>query len=490
MLSPKIQNGIRTPDGDGYPERWPALFVMMLANFMNLLDVTIVNVALPSLQRDFDVGSGQIEWVVAGYVLAFALGLLPFGRYGDLKGKKQIFLLGVGAFSLASAFCGMATSIEMLIVARIIQGAAGAIMTPQVLAIAQVMFPPHERSAAFSLFGLSAGLASVAGPIIGGWLIGMDFFGLGWRPIFLINVPLGILAILAGLRLIPHVPVRTGLRNDFGGILLAGLGIFCVIFPLIGGQGYGWPLWTFAMIASSPVFFVGFYYWERRQRAVGGPELLPVSLMINRNYVIGALMTAVFFSTLPGFFLILAMFLQEGLLLTPLQSGMTTVPFSVGVLIASIISGRLGMVPPRLRIVIGVIMVILGMALLRHQVLLLTPDIDRMALLPSLLLSGLGMGIAIAPMFQVVLAGVSPDDAGSGSGALQAIQQVGSVFGIAIVSATFFYSVNFNLTEGMSRAGAYSSSLPTGMLYNFVAYLIVLIAVMLLRPVQTGRNQT
>ncbi|WP_246318860.1 MFS transporter [Peteryoungia desertarenae] len=451
---------------------------------MNLLDVTIVNVALPSMQRDFNAGSGQIEWVVAGYVLAFALCLLPFGRYGDVKGKRRVFLLGVAGFSLASAFCGIATSVEMLIVARMVQGAAGAMMTPQVLAIAQVMFPPHERAAAFSLFGLSAGLASVAGPIIGGWLIGMNFFDLGWRPIFLINIPLGMIAILAGWRLIPHVPVRKGLRNDYVGIVLVGLGIFFVIFPLIGGHGYGWPLWTHAMMMGSLFFFVGFYLWQRHQHRVGGPELLPLTLMSNRNYVIGALMTAVFFSTLPGFFLILAMFLQEGFALTPLQSGMTTVPFSVGVLVASVISGRLGRVPPRLRIMVGMMMLTVGMALLRTHILHLTDTIDPLALLPSLLLSGLGMGIAIAPMFQVALAGVPPEDAGSGSGALQAIQQVGSVFGIAIVSALFFGSLAANEALSLASGEAHADSLATGMVYNFLAYGLVLIALALLRPAQ------
>lgn len=408
--SPTISADAEQP----YPKRWTALAVMMLANFMNLLDVTIVNVALPSLQSELGATSSQIEWVVAGYVLVFALGLLPFGRLGDVRGKKQVFLVGVAAFTFASLLCGLAPDIGWLVVARLLQGAGAAVMTPQVLAIAQMMFPPKERAAAFSLFGLSAGLASVSGPILGGWLISLDVLGLGWRPIFLINIPVGIMTILLGWRLIPALPPKPGLKNDFVGIILAALTIFCIIFPLIEGRGFGWPLWCFVMVAMAIPFGVAFGFWERRQHRIKAPELLPVALMKNRNYVIGSLMTATFFSTLPGFFLIFAMFLQQGYGLTPLQSGMTTVPFSVGIFVASLISGRLGSIAPRIRVVAGVVMVMIGMGFLRAEIQTLGESIDRMALLPWFLLSGLGMGIAIAPMFQLVLAGVPPQDAGGG----------------------------------------------------------------------------
>jgi EmrB/QacA subfamily drug resistance transporter len=465
-----------------YPKRWTALMVMMLANFMNLLDVTIVNVALPSLQSGLGATSSEIEWVVAGYVLVFALGLLPFGRLGDVRGKKRVFLVGVGAFTFASMLCGMAPGIDSLIVARLLQGAGAAVMTPQVLAIAQMMFPTKERAAAFSLFGLSAGLASVSGPLLGGWLISLDLFGLGWRPIFLINIPVGMITILLGWRLIPTLPVRPGLKNDFGGIVLAGLAIFCVIFPLIEGRGFGWPAWCFAMLALSVPLALAFALWERRQHRTKGPELLPLNLMTNRNYVIGTLMTATFFSTLPGFFLTFAMFLQQGFGFTPLQSGLTTVPFSSGIFVASLISGRLGTITPRLRVIGGVLMVITGMAALRYQIMGFGEVADRMALLPWLLLSGFGMGIAIAPMFQMVLAGVPPQDAGSGSGALQAIQQVGSALGIAIVSQIFFADLATNAAAGMANHEAYIHALATGLFYNFTGYALVLVAVVMMRP--------
>ena len=234
---------------DAHPRRWSALATLLLAGFMNLIDVTIVNVALPRLQTSLGATSTEIEWVVAAYVLAFALGLLPFGRLGDMIGRKRVFLIGIGLFTLFSAFCGLAPSMETLIAARVLQGLAGAMMMPQVLAIAQVIFPPRERGLAFSLFGLSAGLASVAGPLAGGLLIGADLFGLDWRPIFLVNIPVGIFAILAGRALIPALPPHPNLTVDFGGVAIAGLSILLLVFPLIEGHGFGWPAWTFVMIA-------------------------------------------------------------------------------------------------------------------------------------------------------------------------------------------------------------------------------------------------
>jgi|GEM_PF-101794 len=233
------------------PRRWLALGILLIANFMNLIDVTIVNVALPSMRDNLGASDAQIEWVVAAYVLAFALGLLPFGRLGDIVGRSRMFLIGVAAFTLASALCGMAPSIEMLIGARVLQGLGGAMMTPQVLAIATVTFPPHERGQAFSLFGLSAGLASVCGPVLGGLLIDAQLFGLDWQPIFLVNIPIGIAAIIAGWFLIPRLPGHAELRNDYAGIALF---LFFVLAPFI--EGFLVSLKPLAQLFSTPYSFI------------------------------------------------------------------------------------------------------------------------------------------------------------------------------------------------------------------------------------------
>ena len=455
---------------------------LLLAGFMNLIDVTIVNVALPRLQSSLGATSTEIEWVVAAYVLAFALGLLPFGRLGDMIGRKRMFLVGIGLFTLFSALCGLAPSMETLIGARVLQGLAGAMMMPQVLAIAQVIFPPHERGLAFSLFGLSAGLASVAGPLAGGLLIGADLFGLDWRPIFLVNIPVGILAILAGRALIPALPPHPDLTVDFGGVAIAGLSILLLIFPLIEGHGLGWPAWTFVMIAAALVGVGAFYLYEKRRDAAGKSELLPVSLMTNGNFVLGVAMTMTFFSGVAGFFLVLAVFLQTGFGLSPLQSGLTTVPFPLGVLIASIVSGRLGSRWPRERIAAGALLLIGGMVILHAVVAGVGEAIDHWRFVLPLFVCGFGMGAAIAPMFQIALSSVPPRDTGSASGAMQSFQQIGSALGIAVTGQIFFSSLEGRFAAGLAPHAAFVDSMSAALVYELAAFALVLVMVVFLRP--------
>jgi EmrB/QacA subfamily drug resistance transporter len=465
-----------------FERRWIAMCVLLMASFMNMIDITIVNVALPSMQKSLGVSESGIEWVVAGYILAFALGLLPFGRYGDIIGKKKIFLIGVASFSIASLLCGLADNVEMLIAARIIQGIAGAVMTPQVLALAQIMFPPKERAVAFSLFGLTAGLASVAGPVTGGLLIHADLWGLGWRPIFLINVPIGIACVLAGRALIPDVKGNPGLRNDWVGIALAALAMFVLIFPLIEGRGFGWPAWTFAMMAAFVPLAALFIWWERRQNARGAAELVPLGLMHNRNFVVGSLGLMVFFSAMPGFFLILALFLQSGYQLDALHSGLTTIPFPIGVLVASVVTGRLGGKAPRFRILLGSAALIVSALLLRHVVAGVGDQVVSSDFILPLLIGGLGTGITISPLFQTALSVVPPRDAGSGSGALQSIQQVGGAFGVAIISQIFFSLLASKMAGGVTAHEAFKASFEAAVLYNIACYVLVAASTIFLNP--------
>ncbi len=464
-----------------YEKRWSAMAIILMASFMNLLDVTIVNVSLPTLQHDMGASSSDIEWVVAGFILTFALGLLPFGRYGDIVGKKMMFLIGVGCFTTASIMCGLAPNIEFLVIARLLQGMGGAVMTPQVLSIAQTIFPPHERATAFSLFGLTAGLASVIGPVLGGLIIGADLGGLAWRPIFLMNVPIGILALILGAKFIPKIPGNPGMKNDFGGILIVSAAMFLLVFPLIEGRNYQWATWCFAMLAAAAVLFVAFVLWERRQSRNGAPQLLPVDLMKNRNFMIGAFMSLIFFSAMPPFFLIFALYLQSGYGLSPLWSGMTTLPFSIGVLVASLISGRLGFRWQRQRIAGGVALMFVGILALRIIVGNLGESLHYGVFVAPLLAAGIGLGISISSLFQTILAGVPVKDAGSGSGALQAIQQAGGALGVAIVSEIFFRALTAQLASGAQPIAAYSTSLMTAVIYNLVAYVLVILGVLVLK---------
>lgn len=465
------------------PRRWLALFLLLLASFMNLIDVTIVNVALPAMQANLGANSSQIEWVVAAYVLAFALGLLPFGRLGDIVGRKGMFIVGVIGFTLASALCGLAPTIETLIGARVLQGFAGAMMTPQVLAIVQVIFPPKERGVAFSFFGLAAGLASVTGPIIGGLLISANLGGLDWRPIFLVNIPIGIFAAIAGALLINRVEPHPGLKNDYLGIVLFGALILLLIFPLVEGRTYGWPLWTFAMMAASGVGIIAFYAWQKFRDRRNQAQLLPVALLENRNFLLGAFMTMIFFSGVPGLFMILAIFFQSGFGLTPLESGFTTIPFPIGVLIASVISGRLGARYLSWRVAIGSLLLAVGMFYLRWTISGVGDSVDHWAFVPPLVIAGIGLGIGISGLFQTILTGVPGRDAGSASGALQAFQQVGSALGVALVGQIFFSWLEHAQEWGAtSKATAFVNAGVNAMTYEIAVFVVVAVLVLFLKP--------
>ncbi len=453
--------------------RWIAMTILLVAQFMNLIDVTIVNVALPSLQTAFNATSSQIEWVVAAYILFFALLLLPSGRMGDIVGRRLMFVLGVAVFTLGSALCGLAPSIEALVASRVFQAVGAAMMTPQTLAIIPAIFSPKERGAAFALTGLTAGLAAVAGPVLGGWLIGADIWGLGWRPIFLVNVPVGVLAIVLALRYLPKVTGTRSMGLDLVGTALAGVALLLVIFPLIEGRQIGWPWWCFAMIAAALPVALLFLGWLRRQAARNGAQVIPASLFRNRSFVLGTVLSAALFSGVPGFFLVLALYLQVGYGLTPLQSGTTTVPFSLGVLLASILSGRLGARWLRPRITAGALMLAGCMILLRLIVGGTGDELLRLAFAPALLLGGIGLGTAISPLFQTILGNVEGRDTGAASGGLQAFQQMGGAVGVAIMGEIFFATLAGNLGAGLAPHPAYAGALRNAVIYNLIVFAVL-----------------
>lgn len=483
--TPHAPGALAAPD----PRRWPALFVLLIANFMNLIDVTIVNVALPSIGADLKASDSQIAWVVAAYILAFALGLLPFGRLGDILGRTKLFLWGVAAFTAASALCGLAQNIEFLIAARVIQGLAGAMMTPQVLAIATVTFPPHERGQAFSLFGLSAGLASVCGPILGGVLVSANLFGMGWEPIFLVNIPIGIAAVIAGWFLIPRLPGHADLKNDYVGIVLFGAGIVALVYPIVEGGELGWPAWIFGMIATGLILLALFVLWTRARARIGASQLLNFDLITNRQFMFGAFVTTVFASGIPGMFLVISLLLQEGFGFTALESGLTNTPFSVGVLIASAIAGRFGANYLRSRLAASGALLVIGIAWMHFYIAGVADSIDHWQLLPPLLIAGIGLGLGFSSLFQLVLSNVPPRDAGAGSGALQAFQQVGGALGVAIVVQIFTTNLRNAFAANEAPHAAFSGAASTALWYMVASFtLVLLMAPLFKRPTPIARG--
>ena len=334
---------------------------------------------------------------------------------------------------------------------------------------------------------MTAGLAAVSGPLIGGLLINADIMGLSWRPIFLVNIPVGLFAILAGLKFIPAMEGNRDVGIDVGGIALAALTLLLVVFPLIEGRELGWPVWIFALMAAAIPSAWLFVRWQHRQAAAGAPQLLPVTLLGNASFMGGVLVASLFFSAIPGFFMVFAVFLQSGYDLTPLQSGLMTVPFSAGMFVASIISGKLGARWQRQRIFAGSVMLSCAMVWLQSLVVGLDATLHSVMFLPPLLTAGLGLGTAVSPLFQLVLSNVPNRDAGSASGGVQSFQQVGGAMGVAITGQLFFGRLMQGDVPDFGTS-AYVASLERAVYYPVWAFGLTAFAVLFIKQQAAATN--
>ncbi|HET9167883.1 MAG TPA: MFS transporter [Actinospica sp.] len=414
------------------------LIVLLTGVFMALLDFFIVNVALPDTQHDLHASSAGIQWVVAGYGLALASGLVTGGRIGDLLGRKNMFVLGLLVFAAASAVCGLAPNSAVLIGARVAQGLGAAIFMPQILGVIGAAFSGAWQARAYTGYGLTAGLGAVFGQLIGGALIQANLFGLGWRSIYWINVPIGLAAALLALRALPGVP-RTGrTRLDPVGGLLLTLAVLALILPLVEGRQDGWPAWTWACLAASPVLLGLFYAHQRRLIARGGEPVLNPALFTQRSFAAGMPIAVVYNSAVASFFFVLALYLQLGRGMSALDSGLLFTSVGVPYLATSIRSGKLAARFGRKLMMVGCLGQAAGYALLALTAHLAGGAHSVAWLSPAMAVVGAAMGLAYAPMFGVVLSGVDPKYASSASGLLSTVQQVGGATGIALAGIVFF----------------------------------------------------
>ncbi len=420
-----------------YRWRWAALFVILAAEVMDLLDAMVTNIAAPAMRADIGGTAATIQWLGAAYTLSMAVGLITGGRLGDIFGRKRMFLIGAIGFTIGSLLCAIAQSPETLIGARVVQGLFGAVMLPQGLGMIKEMFPPKEMQAAFGMFGPVMGLSAVGGPIIAGWLVDADFFGTGWRMIFLINLPLGLAAVLAGSRFLPESRSPHPLKLDLPGVAFATLGGFLVIYPLVQGRESGWPAWTFVMLGASVAVFAVFGWFESRKSRAGGHPLMAPSLFRKRAFTGGLLTGLVFFSGMAGFALSFNLYTQIGLHYSTLKAGLAMVPWSAGMIVGFGVAqgvqkfGRKVLHGGTLIMALGVLGVLLTLNISGIGV---TP----WQLTPALVVTGVGMGLLMAPFFDIVLAGVEQHETGSASGTLTAVQQLGNAFGVALLGTVFF----------------------------------------------------
>jgi EmrB/QacA subfamily drug resistance transporter len=441
------------------PRRWLTLAILLLAAFMNLLDVSIVNIAIPSIQRDLHASYADVQWALAGYTLAYALVLITGGRLGDTFGRKRLFLIGVTGFTIMSALCGAAQSPGQLIAFRVVQGAMGAIMVPQVLAVIQVIFPPRERIKALAGFGITAGLGTVSGPLLGGLLIQHDLFGLTWRPIFLINVPVGILAVVASAVLVRESRAPRPPRLDPVGVVLVSAALLLLLYPLVEGRQLGWPGWTFVSMAAAVPVFALFIWWEQVKTRRDGSPLVPLRLFAEREFSVGMAVAMTFFLGIASFGLVLTLFLQIGLGFTALHAGLTFLPFSAGVLVSSGAAARLAPRFGRGVTMAGALVIAAGMAGLIAAVHHYGAAVTTWDLVPGLVGAGLGLGAVIAPLADIVLARVAHQDAGSASGVFNTGLQLGNSIGIAVIGVIFFGMLG---TQSGPAAGTVAPALRSG----------------------------
>ncbi|WP_104193264.1 MFS transporter [Cryobacterium sp. Y82] len=474
---------------------WQALIVLLAGMFMALLDTTIVNVALPSIRTSLDASEATLSWIISGYALAFGLALIPAGRVGDRYGHKWVYFTGLALFTIASLACGLAQNDLQLIVARVVQGLAGGVFVPAVTAVIQLMFPPMARGKAYAIMGSVIGVSTALGPIVGGLII--EAFGApnGWRLVFWVNLPIGVLALIATVFLLPGgaalpraTPVsRTG--TDWFGLALISAGLVALLVPLIEGQDQGWPLWTFLTLAAGVLLVVAFGAWEVSVARRDGSPLVPPHLFAHPAFTGGVVLALVYFAAFTSIFFTISILWQAGLGHSALDSGIVSIPFAVGTILGASQSDRLAKRLGRTVLVVGVALVTIGLVWIWLVMLLTTPgDLTNWHLLPPLFIAGLGSGFFIAPNVSFIVATVDPTEAGGASGVIGVMQRVGSAVGIAVIGSVFFGTLTVTGPGADALAAAFTHSATMAMAVSAGFALVALMLVFAL-PKRVADNR-
>ena len=421
------------------PNRWAALAVLLTGAFLAPLDFFIVNVAMPSITTGLGASSADVQLVISGYAIVYAVFLITGGRLGDIFGRKSIFLVGLAGFALASGFCGLAWSPLTLILARLLQALAAAAMAPQALASVHALFPAHERGRALSIYGITLGLSSIVGQLLGGALVQADLYGMGWRLIFLINLPVSVVAFVAAIPLLRETRGTHRPRLDVGGVILSAIALTVLVLPLIEGRERGWPWWSIAMLVTTPVFVELFRRYELRLAKAGGDPLVAIEVFQSPGLLRG-LSAILTLYALAAFFLTYSIYLQSALDFTALQAGLAILPFSAGFLTGSTFSPLFGRWLGTAASSLGFVLSATGLVGTAAVVLLppagAVPPLALAA--PTLLLIGLGMGMSIPTMVRVIVERVEPHRAGLVGGMVNSTLQVSAAIGVAVLGGLFY----------------------------------------------------
>jgi len=434
-----MQSAVHHARTFGAKQKKIALLIVAMAFVMDLLDSTIVNVAIPSIQANLGASYANIQWLVAGYSLTFALLLITGGRMGDVFGYKKIFMVGVAGFTVASLLTGIAPTPLFLIIARLLQGTMAALMVPQVMSLMQVIYEPKERAQVMGMFGMLGGLAASLGPIVGGLLIKANIFNWDWRPIFLINLPVGIFALIAGYKYLPDGKSEHPLHVDIKGTLLIVVALSLLIFPLIEGRELDWPLWSIMLLALSVPAIGVFGWYELRKDRRDHSALIVPALFKVRTFVSGLSLNIIVESIMVGYFLTSTLVLQIGLGYSAIHAALTAIPTAVGMTIGFAALGQ-KLISKFGRSVIPMASAVFALGLVATTWIITHYGLDAHSwqFIPGFLISGIGLSLIMIPIFSAALQDVDVAHAGSASGILNAVQQVGAAIGIAIIGVIFF----------------------------------------------------
>ncbi len=434
-------------------KRGLAMGVLIFASFMDLLDATIVNVALPSIRTDLDASGAQLEWVVGGYLLAFAVLMITGGRLGDILGRRRMFVVGVLGFTAGSALACFAPTIGILVAARVVQGGFAAMMVPQVLSSVQALYTPRERPAIYGVIGAISGTSAVVGPLLGGWLVSSDAFGIGWRSIFLINLPIGAALVALALRWVPDTRSEHPLRLDPVGLVLATIGLLGVVYALIEGRQQDWAPWIWVVGAGGLVVLAVFVVQQVRLERTSQSALLPMRLFGDRGFSAGLVTQGAFQGALAGFALVLTVYVQSGLGWSAIHAGLTLLPFSLGAFVGTAISVPLGTK-------LGKGVMVTGAALQSAATVWVLVIVETQGdavstwhLCPALAAAGIGLGLLVVPLVDVALATVPTSEAGAASGTYGTVQQLSAALGVAVIGTVFFSVVGTAHDVAALRSG-------------------------------------
>ena len=438
------------------PKRWAALAILLTGAFLSPLDFFIVNVAMPSISSGLGASAAQVQLVISGYAVTYAVFLITGGRLGDIFGRKTIFLIGLTGFAVASALCGFAWSPQALIFARVLQAMGAAAMAPQALASIHALFPPHERGRALSIYGVIIGLSSVAGQLLGGALVQADLDGLGWRLIFLINLPVSIFAFVAAVPLLRQTRSAARPRLDFGGVVLSSMTLGSLVVPLVIGREQGWPWWSIALLLAAPIFGAAFRYYERRLARAGGDPLVAFE-MFQSPGVLRGLGGVLMVYAAAIFFLTYSIYLQNALGFSALQAGLAILPFSVGFLAGSTFSPQIGRRFGRATPSVGFAIAATGLVALSLAVGQLSVRATAAwgLIAVPLVIYGFGQGMALPTMVRVIVERVEPHRAGLVGGMVNSTLQVSGALSIAVLGG-LFYTLLAGRTDPATIAWAFA----------------------------------